>query len=148
MLKLSEERLQRLILEIRVLENSFNEVTNRQSSITRAMLESQSALEAIKNLSNDDASKTLVPLGAGIFMGTDVSLPSSLIVGIGANVAVEKSTESTITYLEERSQELEKVGANLEAQRIELAKRINSSRNEANSIAAQQQKGVAGQQQG
>ena len=145
---MSEERLQRLILEIRVLENSFNDVTNRQSAITRAMLESQSALEAIKNLSSDDPSKTLVPLGAGIFMGTDVSLPSSLIVGIGADVAIEKSTESTITYLEERSQELEKVGANIEAQRIELAKRINSSRNEANSIAARQQKSVAGQQKG
>ncbi len=132
--------MQSLILELRILERTFNEVAARQELVARAIMDSTAALEAVRNLSSRDLSQALISLGGGVYVRTDVPKPSSLVVSLGANVAVEKSHESTIGYLEERAQELHKLASSLDSQRIELAKRLEVVRNEINVILAERQK--------
>lgn len=138
---MSEDIIQGKVNELRALENSINEINSRQSIISRAMLDSNASIEAIKTLSENEKQDTLMPIGGGVYLDTNLSKPSSLVVNIGSNVAVQKSVEDTIQYLESRSKELEQAGISLEGQKIELINRINSIRNEVNSLVAGQQPG-------
>ncbi len=138
---MSEDIIQGKVNELRVLENSINEINSRQSIISRAMLDSNASIEAIKTLSENEKQDTLMPIGGGVYLDAKLSKPSSLVVNIGSNVAVQKSVEDTIQYLESRAKELEQAGISLEGQKIELVNRINSIRNEVNSLVAGQQPG-------
>lgn len=129
-----------MILELRILERTFNEVAARQELVARAIVDSNAALEAVRNLSSRDLSQALISLGGGVYVRTDVPKPSSLVVSLGANVAVEKNQESTVGYLEERARELQKLTSSLDSQRIELARRLEVVRNEINVILAERQK--------
>ena len=46
----AEETVNALVVEIRVLESTFNELTARQSLMERALLDSRAALESIWGL--------------------------------------------------------------------------------------------------
>ena len=128
-------------MELRALENSINEVNSRQSIISRAIMDSNASIEAIKTLSENEKQDALMPIGGGVYLDAKLPKPSSLVVNIGSNVAIQKSIKDTIQYLESRSKELEQAGLSLEGQKIELVNRINSIRNEVNAIVAGQQTG-------
>jgi len=138
---LSEDIVQSKVMELRVLENSINEINSRQSIISRAIMDSNASIEAIKTLSENEKQDALMPIGGGVYLDAKLSKPSSLVVNIGSNVAIQKSVEDTIQYLESRSKELEQAGLSLEGQKIELVNRVNSIRNEVNSLMAGQQTG-------
>lgn len=123
-----EERLQRLVTNARLLESYLNEVSARQSMVARAILESNAALEAIKGFSSQGNSDLLVPIGGGLFLKALAPPPDVVIVNVGADVAVEKTREEAIAYMEERVKDLEKATSVLESQKAELTSRVNSER--------------------
>jgi len=47
----AEETMNALVVEARVLESTYNELTARQNLLERALLESRAALDSIKELS-------------------------------------------------------------------------------------------------
>ncbi|MDG7027428.1 MAG: hypothetical protein JRN16_03340, partial [Nitrososphaerota archaeon] len=46
----AEEAVNEILVEIRVLEGTYNELTARQNLLERALLEGRAALDAIKGL--------------------------------------------------------------------------------------------------
>jgi prefoldin alpha subunit len=129
-----------LAIELRMLEGYFNEINTRESLLARAVMESRAALEAIRSFRINEASDFLVPIGGGVFMEASAKPPDKLIVNIGANVMVEKTKDSTTNFLEERTKEIESAISNLEAQKAELAKRIDANRTAISSILEKQKK--------
>ncbi|MEM3437014.1 MAG: prefoldin subunit alpha [Nitrososphaerales archaeon] len=135
-----QERLQSLVAELRILEAYFNEINARESLLARAIMESRAALEAIKSFPSNEISDLLVPIGGGIFMEASAKPPEKLLVSIGANVVVEKTKDSTISFLEDRIKELENAISKLEAQKEELARRIDYNRVAISTILEKQRK--------
>jgi len=135
-----QERLQSLVIELRMLEGYFNEVNTRESILARAIMENRAALEAIRGFSSNEVSDLLVPIGGGVFIETSAKPPDKLIVSIGANVMVEKTKDGIINFLEERIKEIEDAISNLESQKAELARRIDANRAAISSIAEKQKK--------
>ena len=62
-----------------------------------------------------------------------------LIVGIGANVDVEKSKDDALLSLDESVKALEGLNTSIQAQRNELEQRIGAARAELNQIVQQAQ---------
>ncbi|MEM3450964.1 MAG: prefoldin subunit alpha [Nitrososphaerales archaeon] len=135
-----QEKLQSLVAELRTLEVYFNEINNRESLLVRAIMESRAALEAIRGFPSTETSDLLVPIGGGIFIEASAKPPEKLLVSIGADVVIEKTKDGTISFLEDRIKELENAISKLEAQKEELARRINSNRAAINVLLEKQRK--------
>ncbi len=135
-----EETANNLLVEIRVLESTYNELTARQNLLERALLESRAALEAIKGLSENQQTEVLTQIGGGALLRSQPPSTDQVLVSIGANVVIEKPKGEAVAILEERSREFEKTIMSIIGQRNEIAQRLNSDREIMNNyLAAHQQ---------
>ena len=135
-----EETANNLLVEIRVLESTYNELTGRQNILERALLESRAALEAIKGLSGNQPTEVLTQIGGGALLRSQPPSADQVLVSIGANVVIEKPKDEAVAILEERSREFEKTIMSIIGQRNEIAERLNSDREIMNNyVAAHQQ---------
>lgn len=123
-----EEKLQAAIAELRILEAYYNEVAARESLLGKAMLENRAAIESVKGLPEDSESELLVPIGGGLFIHSKAQPIEKLVVSLGADVAIEKTREEALAFLEQRLSEFEKAAAALVGQRNELARKIGEAR--------------------
>ena len=135
----AEETANALLVEVRVLESTYNELTARQSLLERALLESRAALDSIKGLSGQSSPEVLTQIGAGAMLRSQPPSIDRVLVSIGANVVVEKPKAEAVAMLEERSRDVEKTIVSVIQQRNEIAERLNSDREFVNYLVAQSQ---------
>ena len=129
-----EEKLQALVSQMKMYEAYLNDILTRENSITRLMEEGRLGIEAIKNISEEEPLEMLMPIGMGIYVQTLSSPNKKLLVNIGAGVAIEKSKNETVTYVETRLKEVEGALRSMIAQKQELAAKMEQTRSEVNSI--------------
>ncbi len=129
-----EEKLQALVTQMKMYEAYLNDILTRENSVTRLMEEGRLGIEAIKNISEEEPLEMLVPIGMGIYVQTLSSPNKKLLVNIGAGVAIEKSKNEAVTYVETRLKEVEGALRSMIAQKQELAAKMEQTRNEVNSI--------------
>ncbi len=134
-----EETVNAIVVELRVLEQTYNEFTSRQNLLERALLESRAALDAIKGLADQPAKEILTQIGGGAMLRSPPPSAEKVMVAVGAGVVIEKPREEAVALLEERSRDLEKSIVSLIGQRNEIAQRLNSDRQALNSMLSQSQ---------
>ena len=135
-----EEKIQALVAQMKLYEAYLNDIVTRENTVARLMEEGRLAIEAIKNISGQDAVQTLMPIGIGIYMQTSTSTNNKLLINIGAGVAIEKSKDDAVTYVESRLKEMEVALRSMMSQKQELATRMEQTRAEVNSILQKIQK--------
>ncbi len=135
----AEETVNALVVEIRVLESTYNELTARQNLLERALLESRAALDSINGLSGELAAEVLTQIGGGAMLRSQPPSTDRVLVSIGASVVIEKPREEAVAMLEERSRDVEKTIVSLIGQRNEIAERLNSDRDLLNNLVARSQ---------
>ena len=99
---MSEEQAQQLAYQMQMLENLFAELTQKENSIINIIREANTAMHTIKGVSTNSQSDSLVPLGLGAFMKTKVNSDEKIIMNIGSGVAIEKTHDEAVNYLESR----------------------------------------------
>ena len=139
-----EERMNRLVLESRMLESTYNELTNRQGMLERMLIESRASLETMKEVGSAKSDEVLVPVGAGILLRGSPPRTDKVLVSIGANVVVEKSKADAEKMLEERSKELEETIVTILSQRNQIAQRLDSDRRALQAFVDAQEQGQQG----
>lgn len=135
----AEETVNAILVEIRVLEGTYNELTARQSLLERALLESRAALDSIKGLQGQTTSEVLTQIGGGVMLRSKPPATDKVLVGVGSNVVLEKPREEAVAILEERSRDIEKSLVSLITQRNEIAQRLNADREALNTLVARSQ---------
>ncbi len=135
-----EDSVNALLMEVRILESTYNELTSRENLLERALLESRAALDSIKGLS-DHSPEVLTQIGAGAMLRSQPPSTDRVLVSIGASVVLEKSKEEAVAMLEERSRDVEKTIISVIQQRNEIAERLNSDREILNTLVARNQEG-------
>jgi prefoldin alpha subunit len=133
-----EEAVNSLLVEIRVLESTFNELSARQNLLERALIESRAALEAIKGLGESPTDEVLTQIGGGAMLRSPPPSTDKVLVSIASSVVIEKSRDEAVAYLEERARDVEKTIVSILSQRNEIANRLNSDRQVLNSYVARQ----------
>jgi prefoldin alpha subunit len=123
-----EERMNRLIMESRMLESTFNELTSRQGMLERMLIETRTSIETIKQVSSSTSDEVLFPVGAGVLLRASPPKADKVLVGIGANVVVEKDKETAEKMLEGRSKDLEEGIVTILSQRNQIAQRLEADR--------------------
>jgi prefoldin alpha subunit len=135
-----EQRINDMVQQSRVLEAYMNDVMTRQVAVTRLMEEARLASSTIQNITSEAEVESLMPMGIGVYVKTMVPPIKKLLVNLGAGVAVEKSREDALNYVEARIKEYEVAARQLEAQRQEIAMRMDQLQSQINQMirAAQQ----------
>jgi prefoldin alpha subunit len=81
-----------------------------------------------------------MPVGVGVYVKSTVPPIKKVLVSLGAGVALEKNREDALNYVESRIKEYEVAARQLEAQRQEIAMRMEQVQAQINQMirAAQQ----------
>ena len=127
-----------LVVEIRVLEGTYNELSARQNLLERALLESRAALDSIKGL-DGNSPEILTQIGGGAMLHSPPPSTERVLINVGANIVIEKSKEEAVAMLEERSRDVEKSIVSLVGESNEIADRLNSDRDLLNNLVAKSQ---------
>ncbi len=135
----AEETVNALVVEIRVLESTYNELTSRQTLLERALLESRAALDSIKGLSDQPPAQVLTQIGGGAMLRSEPPSVDHVLVSIGSNVVLEKPKDEAVAMLEERSRDVEKTIVSIIGQRNEIAERLTADRDLLNSLMTRTQ---------
>ncbi len=135
----AEETVNALVVEVRVLEGTYNELTARQNLLERALLESRAALDSIKGLSDKPPEEVLTQIGGGAMLRSQPPSTEHVLVSVGSNVVLEKSREEAVAMLDERSRDVEKTIVSIIGQRNEIAERLNADRDLLNNLVARSQ---------
>lgn len=133
-----EEALNSLLVEVRVLENTYNELSSRQNMLERALLENRAALETLTGLGDKPADEVLMQIGGGALLRSPPPSTDRVLVSVGANVVIEKPKAEAVAILEGRSRDVEKTIVSIAGQRNEIAQRLESDRQVLNSLMARQ----------
>jgi len=138
----TEERLYSLAAQLKRLEAYMNDLINREATIVRFIQDARLAIDAIRGLDTREGGEdlyTLMPIGIGVYVHAKISTKDKLLVSVGSGIAVEKSREDAIAYIESRVKELESALLSISKQKQELQSRIEGIRGEMNSIVQQMQ---------
>jgi prefoldin alpha subunit len=130
-----EEKLQALIGQMNVIEAYLNDIGSKEAAVGRLMEEGRSAIDAIRNFSSTDRSQTFMPVGIGVYVQASVASGDKLLISIGSGVAIEKTKEDAISYVESKVKELEVALRSMFSQKQELEARMEQTRAEVNALA-------------
>ena len=129
-----EQRINEMVQQSRMFEAYMNDVMTRQITVNRLMEEARLASTTIQNITSESEVESLMPMGIGVYVKTMVPPIKKLLVNLGAGVAVEKSREDALNYVESRIKEYEVAARQLEAQRQELVTRMDQLQSQINQM--------------
>ena len=131
-----EETINTLLVEIRVLESTYNELSARQNLLERALVENRAALDALTGLGDNPEQEVLMQIGGGAMLRSPPPSTDKVLVSVGASIVIEKPKAEAVAILEDRSRDVEKTVLSIARQRNELAQRLDSDRQALNSLIA------------
>jgi len=136
----TEQKINEMVQQSRVLEAYMNDVITRQLTVGKLMEEARLASTTIQNITSESDVESLMPVGVGVYVKTTVPPIKKVLVALDAGVALEKNREDALNYVESRIKEYEVAGRQLEAQRQEIAMRMEQVQTHINQMirAAQQ----------
>ncbi|MDQ3881858.1 MAG: prefoldin subunit alpha [Thermoproteota archaeon] len=135
-----EQRINELVQQSRILEAYMNDVMTRQVTVSKLLEEAHLASNTIQTITSESDVESLMPIGIGVYVKSVVPPVKKLLINLDAGVAIEKSREDALNYVETRIKEYEVAARQLEAQRQEIAMRLNQLQSQINQMvqAAQQ----------
>ncbi len=141
---MSEEQAQQLMQQMQMLETYFTDLSQREGTLLNVLREAISAIESMKSLHQKQNSDTLVPIGMGTYVQTKISSNDKIVLNIGAGIAVEKTYDSTINYLEARIKEIEVALQDTSAKKQEALARLEQGKEQMNQLMQESSQNISG----
>lgn len=98
----------------------------------------------MKSLHQKPNSDTLIPIGMGTYVQTKISSNDKIVLNIGAGIAVEKTYDSTINYLEARIKEIEVALQDTSAKKQEALARLEQGKEQMNQLMQESPQNISG----
>ena len=137
-----EKTFRRLAVELQILEGSAQTLQSRANVVNAALTELRIANMTLEGLEKEKKNTPLfVPIGGGSYIKAKLESANKVIVGIGANVAVERTTKEAKEKLGNRITELEKTRTSLGQQFVQVIEKIQEDRDRLEEITAKLRKG-------
>lgn len=141
---MSEEQAQHLMQQLQMLETYFGDLSQREATLLNVLREAISAIESIKALREKPDSDTLVPIGMGTYVQTKISSSNKIVLNIGAGVAMEKTYDSSINYLEARIKEIEVAIQDTTARKQDAMARLEQGKEQMNQLMQETSQDISG----
>jgi prefoldin alpha subunit len=129
-------------VESRLLEEAANELQSRINMTNAALAELRVSSMTLEGLEKEKKGAQLfVPIGGGSYVKARLETAKKVVVGIGADVAVERTLKETKEELEARIVELEKTRDALGQQFNQVIERIRGNRGRLEEVTAKLREG-------
>lgn len=129
-----EQKINEMMQQARVLEVHLNEIISREGAVSRLLQEAKLASSAVQEVQGETEVDSYVPVGVGVHMKVSIPPVKKLLINIGAGVAVEKSREDTINYIESRLKEFEIALKQLMEQKHQVSLRMEQIQVQVNEM--------------
>ena len=122
-----QKKVQEMINEINQLQQQGETISQQIEQLNISLNDITSA---VKGMEGAVGKETLIPIGAGCFITTELK-SEDVLVGVGADVAIKKSREETVETLKKDKEEVEKLIKQLTEQLQNINEYIAQKRPEA-----------------
>ncbi|MEM2028021.1 MAG: prefoldin subunit alpha [Candidatus Bathyarchaeia archaeon] len=111
-----EDEVRRLIVELRVLENTAESLQLRVNLVNANLTELNLASMSLEGIEKKDSNSIFVPIGGGSYIKAILEETDKVVYGVGAGVAIEKTIKEAKEDIANRIAELSKAKVALEQQ--------------------------------
>ena len=103
------QRLEALVNELNTYQGQAEVLQQQIDTLNATITELQVAMDTLETVKGEDNKETLVPIGAGSFLITELKNTEEVIIGLGAGVAVKKTVDDAKESIAEQKKELEEL---------------------------------------
>jgi prefoldin alpha subunit len=103
------QRLEALMNELNTYQGQAELLQQQIETLNATITELQIAMDTLETVKGQDNKETLVPIGAGSFLITELKNTEEVIIGLGAGVAVKKTVVDAKATIAEQKKELEEL---------------------------------------
>jgi prefoldin alpha subunit len=101
------QRLEALVNELNTYQGQAEVLQQQIETLNATITELTVAMDTLDTVKGEDNKETLVPIGAGSFLITELKNTDEVIIGLGAGVAVKKKVDDAKVTIAEQKKELE-----------------------------------------
>jgi len=103
----NEDRLRDKYLQFQNVQQQIEQITHHVEMMNHKNIELEVSIEAIRELEKTEKdNEVLAPIANGIFLKTSLMDNKTLIVNVGADVTVEKTSSEVIEILEQQKKDI------------------------------------------
>jgi prefoldin alpha subunit len=133
-----EDQVRRLLIQIEGGKRQLEALSRQAQMVEAAVGEINGTVEALEALSEQKAGvELLVPAGSGTFIRASLKDPGSVLVGIGAEVSVEKGMRDAMKTLEDRKRQLSESYGSIQKTIGELGMKLAELNSQAEQMIGQ-----------
>lgn len=103
------QRLEALMNELNTYQGQAEVLQQQIETLNATITELQIAMDTLETVKGQDNKETLVPIGAGSFLITELKNIEEVIICLGAGVAVKKTVVDAKATIAEQKKELEEL---------------------------------------
>jgi prefoldin alpha subunit len=103
------QRLEALMSELNTYQGQAEVIQQQIENLNASLTELTIALDTLEVVKDEEKEETLVPIGAGSFLITELKSTDEVVIGLGAGVAVKKKIDDAKVTIEEQKTELEEL---------------------------------------
>jgi prefoldin alpha subunit len=103
------ERLNGLVNELNMYQSQADMLNQQMETVKANIADLSIAEETLQTIKDKKDTETLVPIGAGSFIITEITNTDEVIVGLGAGAAVKKKISDAEESIKAQKKEMESV---------------------------------------
>ncbi len=127
---MSDEEMNRLVYEAQQLRGQGEQLQMQLDSIGESVSEATSTIDALKEFKKNPE-MSMVPIGSGVYVKGGKIKASTVLIGVGANVIVERPVDQAIATLEKRIESSKKLASQIQAALGEINSKLEGIDNRA-----------------
>ena len=139
-----QREAQKKLLRFQLLRSKSDALMKRRDELLMRMLDIESTLNSIEEIEKSSNNNILLPIGSDVHVKGTLEKVDKMIVGLGADTAIESTVEKTKEILEGRRKILENGLASLENELINLNNEIVKLQPEIVAILKESEKSQTG----
>ncbi|MBT3416451.1 prefoldin subunit alpha [Candidatus Woesearchaeota archaeon] len=115
---------QQKMMAQQMMAQQVQQMEQQIASVGQQIFELNTLKDNLKELKEVKNTKMKTPLGAGIFIESELKDVSTVLMGVGSGVIVKKSTDSAIEVIEKQIKELDSLSKQMQNELTEFSKHL------------------------
>lgn len=128
------ERLNQLVNELNMYQGQADMLNQQMETVKANIADLTIAQETLETIKDKKDTETLVPIGAGSFIITEIKNTDEVIVGLGAGAAVKKKISDAEESIQEQKKDMESVSNKIAEQLNKITEFIVTKTPEAEAL--------------
>ncbi len=121
----SEQEAQQLIAKHNAYKSHAESISQQIQSLQMSILDCDRAIQTLDGIAGGPKD-TMIPIGSGSFVYATITEPDKVVVGVGAGISAEKSTEDAKDILSSRKDNIMKVVEQLNGTLADVSKELQN----------------------